>query len=128
MLSRKNISFLNLAARVAETGRMETKHCAVIVKAGSVLSVAVNSRRNDYSVTEPDRCRRDGSIHAEAAAIKNCKNPKGATIIVARINRQGLLRLSKPCARCSKLIKSAGIKRIIYSIDEKVIGTVEYVK
>ncbi len=118
MLSRQDRSFLKLAAKVAELSDMKTRHGCVIVRSGSVLSMAVNSFRNDYTTTEPNRYKDDCSIHAEVAAIKRCKDTRGAVLYVSRINRGGEFRLSKPCIRCQVAIEKAQLKRVAFSTSQ----------
>lgn len=60
------------------------------------------------------------SEHAEMAALRRCKRTKGATIYVARINSRGQQRMSKPCPKCMRLIKQAGIKRVVYTIESSI--------
>ena len=69
---------------------------AVIIKGGAVLSAAHN--RGAWW-----RC-------GELRAIKIKGNYEGATILVARSN----MGCSRPCIRCQKVIKEAGIKSMGY--------------
>jgi len=48
------------------------------------------------------------------------QNLKGAVIYVARVNKNGEDRDSKPCIKCSGLIKNAGIKKVIYTSEKEV--------
>lgn len=116
-LSKKQISFLSLAAKVAESGDMDTKHGAVVVKGGRVISVGVNKWRVDPSMACNEKDYNPNlTYHAEAEAISRASGDlSGAVIFVARINKKGLWSFSRPCTRCMKLIKSAGIKKIIYT-------------
>ena len=41
----------------------------------------------------------------------------GATIHVSRVNLNGNPALAKPCNKCLDLIKSVGIKKIIFTTD-----------
>lgn len=58
-------------------------------------------------------------MHAEIDAIKKAKDVSGATIYVARVNRKGAARDSRPCSRCYEVIKSNGIKKIVYTTSEE---------
>ncbi len=53
------------------------------------------------------------SSHAEARALR--KAGRGATLIVARVKKDGSLGSALPCARCRSLIKSKGVVRVWYS-------------
>ena len=44
----------------------------------------------------------------------------GSTIYVSRILKSGKSGLAKPCMECMCLIKSVGIKKIVYTTDSGV--------
>ena len=44
---------------------------------------------------------------------------KGATIYVARINRHGNPLYSRPCGTCREAIEQAGIRKIVYTVDNE---------
>jgi len=43
---------------------------------------------------------------------------RGTVVYVARINRQGHLRMAKPCLRCADRLRDEGVKRVIFSTEE----------
>jgi deoxycytidylate deaminase len=91
------------------------KHGAVIVRGGSVISVGINKNRNHPSIVSNEHIKIHCSVHAEIDALRKVKSAKGAIIYVARVNKKGQDRLSRPCARCSKAIEQAGIKKVVYT-------------
>ena len=95
------------------------KHGAVIVRGGSVISIGINKNRNHPTVVSSEHIKTHCSIHAEIDALRKVKNAKGATIYVARVNRKGKARDSRPCNRCYEIIKNNGIKKIVYSTSEE---------
>lgn len=118
-LSRSQQSFLNLAQKVAGASECVQRHGAVIVRGGSVLSVGVNKWRNDVSLANEmhDQGRsEDISVHAEVDALSRVSDPAGSTIYVARINKTGSPRLSKPCTSCASALSEAGVTKIIYTV------------
>lgn len=120
-LSNKDKARLEHAKKVASLSTCKFKHGAVVVRGGRVLSVGVNSYRNfpmDFSVMPRD----SSSVHAEEAALAvlGGKDARGATMFVARVNNIGEERMSRPCSRCMRRLRKAGIKRIIYTIDSQV--------
>lgn len=91
---------------------MRQRHGAVVVKGGRVLSIGINKwKNNPENVVGYGKC----SVHAEADAISRVKNPRGATIYVARVNNQGHPRLSRPCDGCATMIREVGISKVIYT-------------
>ena len=115
-LSNKQRSFLNLALRLAETSDLPQKHGAVIVKAGSVLSMGVNKWRNKELTNTAKEYNPYLTYHAEVDAISNAGSDlNGATIFIARIGKDGCEKFSRPCQRCTQSLKAAGIKKVIYT-------------
>lgn len=53
------------------------------------------------------------SGHAEVRALR--KAGLGATLIVARVKRDGSLGMALPCARCRSMIKAKRVVRVYYS-------------
>lgn len=53
-------------------------------------------------------------LHAEIAALVKCREDVD-TIIVARVNPQGKLRMARPCPICELALKEAGITHIHYT-------------
>lgn len=87
--------------------------CAIIARKNKVLAIGINSYR-----THPKSKTRESMTHAELSAINACDKDDldGADMIVVRVRRTGMPGLSKPCASCDELIKSSGIKRVIWSV------------
>lgn len=83
-------------------------------KRGRILSVG----KNNYSKTHPMQKRyaikvgvpNKQFIHAEIAAIVNCRNlDKAYRIRILRFHRDGSPALAKPCTICMAAITAAGI-------------------
>jgi tRNA(Arg) A34 adenosine deaminase TadA len=113
----------DLLKTLALTSPGEGKHriaAAVLDNKGTILSTGVNS----YIKTHPLQahyarkagCSEKQWLHAEISALVKVKHGKPNKIVVIRINRQGELRLAKPCDICMLAIKQAGINSIEFSI------------
>lgn len=121
MLSNKDKAYISVARYFATKSKARNTHGAVVVKGGRVLGTGWNRDRNSPNIIDPERIKHDCSYHAEEVAIREAgQNLKGAVIYVARINKQGKDRDSKPCVKCSSLIEEAGIKRVIYTSEKEV--------
>jgi pyrimidine deaminase RibD-like protein len=119
MLSKKDISFLNMARYFAEKSEENKKHGAIIVKSGSVVGTGFNRFKNHPHNIPTELIKVHCSRHAEEVAIREAgSNARGAILYVARVNRQGRDRNSKPCHICSQLIKESGVKKVIYTVEE----------
>lgn len=117
MLSKKDRSYLSVARYMATKSKSRNTHGALVVKGGRVLGSGFNKDRNHPTIVSPEHIKTECSFHAEEVAIKEAgeNNVRGAVIYVARVNRQGQDRDSKPCSRCSNLIEKVGIKKVIYT-------------
>jgi deoxycytidylate deaminase len=121
MLSRKDFAYLSVARYLATKSTARNTHGAVVVKGGRVLGTGFNKDRNHPRIVSPEHIKTDCSTHAEEVAIRDAgeDNIKGAIIYVARVNRHGSDRDSKPCPRCSILIERVGIKRVVFTSQQE---------
>lgn len=121
MLSNREKSFLSVARYLAGKSIARQKHGAVIVKGGSVIGTGFNRDRNNPDNVSPEHIKTHSSIHAEIDAIRDAGwNVKGAVLYVARINKNGKDRYSKPCDRCNVVIQETQIKKVIYTGSDDV--------
>lgn len=117
MLSKQDRSFLNLAAKVAELSDCRIRHGSVLVRGGSVIAISPNVWRNHCKYTELDKIQSDCSVHSEVAVLKRAAETKNTVLYVARINKSGKVRFSKPCDSCQDAIEIAKVKRVVWSED-----------
>jgi hypothetical protein len=47
------------------------------------------------------------------------------SIVNIRINRQGVILLSKPCENCQKILDAVGLTKVYWSIDKNTFGSTE---
>jgi hypothetical protein len=45
------------------------------------------------------------------------------SIVNVRINRQGIILLSKPCENCQKILDAVGLKKVYWSMNQKTFGS-----
>jgi deoxycytidylate deaminase len=90
------------------------RHGAIITLGGAPQACGINKRTNDPYFNKNSHWL---SEHAEMAALRRCKRTQGAVIYIARINKTGEERMSRPCHKCMKLLRSAGIKKMVYTVD-----------
>lgn len=117
MLSKKDKAYLSVARYCASKSMARNTHGAVVVKGGRVLATGWNKNRNHPAIVSPEHIKTECSYHAEEVAIREAgeDNVRGAIIYVARINKHGKDRDSKPCPKCSALIERVGIKRVVFT-------------
>ena len=116
-LSRSEKRWLDLAANLAKSYTVSRyKHGAVIVKGGRIISTGVNKIRNHPDLFDDESLiKKESHVHAEIDAIKKVSDLRGAKIYIARINRSGQQRLSRPCDNCYNYIVDSGITKIVYT-------------
>lgn len=85
-----------------------------------MLGRGVNKDRNNPEFIKCGPA--DYAVHAEIAALRSCGNTpvKGGTLYVARVGGTGEARMSKPCPRCQKALREAGIKKVVYTIESQM--------
>jgi deoxycytidylate deaminase len=115
-LSKNESAFLSVARYFAKKSCSRQKHGAVVVKAGSVVGTGYNKNKNHPMAVSPEHIKTHCSRHAEMEAIRDANwNVKGAILYVARVNKQGQDRNSKPCRYCQVVIDNTKIKKVIYT-------------
>lgn len=125
---------------------LEFCHAAVIVGGGKVLSTGVNRWVTNSAVehyTNRIRGPRDYTLvmHAEMDAVFKARaktDLTGCKIYVARRrkdqpsgrkkNDQGLPGVSRPCPICEEVLRSYGIRRAYYTMDETHYGVMHLTK
>jgi tRNA(Arg) A34 adenosine deaminase TadA len=114
---------LNLAKKIAVTSNhKKSRHGAVLIKGGSVISVAKNSNR--YSSFGQRFMPRQknwlATHHAELGCILGLDKSitKGTTIYVARVSKEGEVKNSKPCELCQAVLKHVGVRKAIYTTED----------
>lgn len=118
MISNRDRRYIARAGVLALMSTERFKHGCIVVRGGRVIGVGVNTFRNNPNNVE--RPKEEASYHAETNAMKNI-DAVGATIYVSRVNAATDLTLSAPCFRCLNFIKSSGVKRVVWSVDNKTI-------
>jgi deoxycytidylate deaminase len=123
MLSNRENAFLSVARYLATKSGSKQKHGAIVVRGGRVLGTGYNKDRNNPDYVSPEHIKTHCSVHAEIEAIRDAGwNVKGAVLYVARVNRFGEDRYSKPCDRCQVVIEETEIKKVIYTGSENDYG------
>lgn len=118
-LSGKDRSRLSQAMRIAETGTCYKRHGAILTSGSRVLSVGINTYKNMPDIVED--AKEEFSVHAEIAALKAYGRPvKNGTMYIARIGRRGAPLMSKPCVNCQQALKDAGVRKVVYTIDNEM--------
>lgn len=101
--------------KLSRASRQHFKVGSILVKGNRILSYGVNS-----SKTHPMARGPFNALHAEHQAICNAliAQTRGATLYVYRETRDGNSANSKPCLRCTELLKLAGVKDVYFSSKE----------
>ena len=120
---------MELARRIAHQSTFDgPRHGALLVRGASVINVSENKN----SFCGFGRRFRNGDIqlghatvHAELGAILGIerRTTEGAEIYVARVGKKGDLKMSKPCPMCEAALRHVGIKRVVFTINNKTAGS-----
>ncbi len=118
---RQTGQLYDFAVSIANTSTSRRKVGAVLMNKNKVITTATNIETKSHPI-QAYFAERVGLgekiyLHAEIAALVKCKQ-EADTIIVARVNSQGKLRMAKPCPICELALKEAGISNIFYTENE----------
>ena len=109
-----NINYLNLARVMSLHSNFKIPMGAVIVRHGHPCAVGYN-----YVTSHPKWCHGpNATIHAEVDALITASkvNLQGSTIYVARFYKDDSAAMSRPCAHCWLMLKTRGVKWMVYTI------------
>jgi|TARA_R110000850_G_scaffold96461_6_gene201641 tRNA(Arg) A34 adenosine deaminase TadA len=126
VITKRHQRHLNLAKRIAYNSDFEEyRHGAVLARGKKVINSSTN--KNSYKSWGQRFRHRDcgyATHHAELGCILGVDRSltQGATVYVARIGKKGDLRLSKPCPMCESAMRHVGVKEVIYTVDEEIVG------
>jgi tRNA(Arg) A34 adenosine deaminase TadA len=111
----KILKYFKIAGEVA-TIKNDNRH--FWLGAIAIRSDGVMVKSNNGPTPMPNR-----QVHAEYRVLNKCGF--GATIYVARIRQDTKsYGMARPCANCLKAMRSKGVKRIYYTIDENEYGVI----
>jgi len=81
----------------------------------------VYSKNGTFFSTAVDDYQAIPQVHAEGRVLR--KMDFGGTLYVARVSREDRsLKMARPCRMCQVRIKSKGIKKVYYTINNKQYG------
>jgi tRNA(Arg) A34 adenosine deaminase TadA len=111
----------NFAIEVAKSSPSKKKVGALLLNRSRVVVSATNLETKSHP-TQAKFAQRVGLcekiyLHAEIAALVKCRE-ECDTIVVARVNPQGKLRMARPCPICELALKEAGILKIHYTTNQ----------
>ena len=123
------------AAGLAKDSHARTRHAAVLVKDGSLVSWGINGvplpgedhcycKVADFG--DHDSCR----THAEQRAINLARDGngwpalQGAQLLYVRLGADDAVRLEDPffCGRCSCLAMSLDVKEWVFAVEDGLVG------
>lgn len=105
----------------------DSKHVSFILRKNKIVSFGINKSNQTHPLANKLNCR-FGTIHSELSAILRAKRfgyIQDLTLVNIRLSitssKKGIpiLRNSKPCTSCQKLIlANPEIKRVFYTTDQ----------
>ena len=120
------VEMIQKAAKIASRRQPGDKRRYLIAAVGITPEGRIYHARNlAYHFMECDQYsfRPEASAHAEFKLARAL--PRGSTVYVARVLRNGELAMAKPCVTCQMALKSKQVRKVYYSIDDKAYGVME---
>lgn len=113
--------YIDKVVDYAKHSEAKFRHAAICLdKRGQIVSYATNSHKTHP--LQAEYAKRSGksqkvSLHAEIAALIRARTDI-ETVVVARINKNGDLRCSKPCPVCQLALDEASVNEVWFSTDQ----------
>jgi deoxycytidylate deaminase len=128
-MTKRERAHFGAAKAVSELSDHRIQVGAVVTMGSRIISSGSNSQHRCHALQarldkEMFGCESHGPIHAEVDAllplIRKRVDLSNAALYVYREHKDGTLACARPCARCEKLIRSTGLKRIFYTVENGV--------
>jgi deoxycytidylate deaminase len=125
-MTKSERAYFNAAKAVSELSDHRVKVGCVVVNKHRIIGSGFNSNTKCHKVQalldkEIFGCECPGKLHAEVATllplIRDGVDLSKGSIFVYREHRDGTIACSRPCARCERLIKQSGIKKIYFTVE-----------
>lgn len=125
-MTKTEKAMFRAAKAVSEMSDHRAKIGCVVVNKHRIVSSGFNSHSKCHKVQamldkERFGCDCPGKMHAETATllplIRDGVDLSRASIFVYRQHKDGTIACARPCARCERLIKQCGIKKIYFTVD-----------
>lgn len=131
----RHVKYINQLSKIASDIPTPFNHnarlAACIVGRSGLISIGVNEKKSHPFQAKYGRNKDSVFLHAETSAIKNAlkyiteKELERCTLYICRVKYYDhhkdrmIFGLAKPCLGCFRCITSFGIKKVIYTLDEK---------
>jgi deoxycytidylate deaminase len=115
-MSNNNLHpYMMLARKESLKSNFKHKIGAILVKGGTVISKGYNQIRFSKDIKE--FAKWDNSLHAERECLRKVDKDKvrGGVIYIYREHKNGETALALPCEYCFEMLKSYGVKKIVFS-------------
>lgn len=128
-MTKSERAYFNAAKAVSELSDHRVKVGCVVVNKHRIVSSGFNSNTKCHKVQavldkELFGCECPGKMHAETTAllplIRDGVDLNRAAIFVYREHKNGTVACARPCARCERLIRQSGIKKVFYTVENGV--------
>lgn len=107
---------LEILTKMASNSTIYYKHAAALISGNMIYSAGINKFIKQSKIPSLRK-----TIHAEINVFENFpkKNIKGLVldILVIRINKNHILKNSRPCNQCIEKLQKIGIRKVYYSDD-----------
>ena len=117
---------VDIAMSLIEDIDSDSKHVSFVLRRNKIIALGVNRNMQTHPLALKLNCR-FGTMHSELSAILKAKKSNefyNATLVNIRLSSSSLtervpiLRNSRPCSSCQKLIFACPeIRRVVYSTD-----------
>ena len=128
-LGTKPKKYLELAKNIAHQSVYgKFRHGAVLVRGGHIVNTCHNKNRHcSFGNKFRDRHNGHATLHAELGCVLGLdrKITTGTTMYVVRVNRSSEFMMSKPCHMCHDVLQHCGVKKVVYTINEKEVGVIK---
>lgn len=123
-----SLSHFRLAVKLAGMSKSKFRLGAVLTRKKHVISVGINKMKTTHPTQQ--KYSLDGTLmglHAEVHACLGVNEEQfyKSELYVARIKKNGIVAMAKPCDDCHRFLTNVGVIKVHYSTDFNSIETIK---
>ena len=128
-MTKRERAHFGAAKAVSELSDHRIPVGAVVTMGSRIISSGSNSQSRCHGLQakldkemfgDESRGPRHAELDALLPLIRRGVDLSNAALYVYRQHKNGTLACARPCSRCEKLIRSAGLKRIFYTVENGI--------
>ena len=115
-MSKLRYSLLDIAIAIAGNSNSKRYKVGAVADGNHGYSVACNVVGKTHPKLQSLGYPIHAGQHAEFRLVMNYPvSVRGAVVYIARTNRNGKIKMARPCPACEGFLRAAGVRKVVYT-------------